>query len=187
MSTTKNLILAKLTDWDAWISFVRTRATNTQIWDLINPNLAEKPASLKRLTEPQFQIPDDDALFDKVKHEAYKARKDLYKTKFANANDKRRRSAILSRLFKMRLLLTTSFLSRRRSLIHGTYFEHSSSVLLPPTRRGIQKSNKNTISSVKVPVLRALRLGWMTGRPHTLRPQNTTLLKPRERDLFEIS
>lgn len=45
--------------------------------------LDEKPVSLKRPIKPEFQIPDDDAQFDKVKYEPYKARKDIYKTKLA--------------------------------------------------------------------------------------------------------
>ena len=62
---------------------MRARATTTQIWDLINPNLAERPLSLKQPVEPEFEMPDDDAQFDITKYEAYKARKDIYKTKLA--------------------------------------------------------------------------------------------------------
>lgn len=49
----------------------------------INPTLAQKSVSLQRPTEPEFVIPNDDALFDKVKYDAYKARKDVYKIKLA--------------------------------------------------------------------------------------------------------
>ena len=81
--TTKKVILAKSADWDAWLSFVRTWAVNTQIWDLVSPDLEERPVSVEQPIEPEFTVPDDDAQFDKVKYEAYKARKDVYKTKLA--------------------------------------------------------------------------------------------------------
>lgn len=82
-TTTEMVTLAKSADWDAWFSFVPTRAVNIQIWDLVNPSLKEKLVSLERPTEPEFVILDHDARFDQVSYEAYKARRDIYKTKLA--------------------------------------------------------------------------------------------------------
>lgn len=79
--STKKGFLAKPTDWDAWISFVRTRATNTRIWDLVNPNLTEKHPPLDEPTEPEYEVPDNDFEFDSVTYDAYKAQKDIYKMK----------------------------------------------------------------------------------------------------------
>lgn len=81
--STKKVILSKPADWDAWIFSVRIRATSTRIWDLVNPDLTVRPVSLKEPIEPEFQFPADDAQFDKLKYEAYKARKDIYKTNLA--------------------------------------------------------------------------------------------------------
>lgn len=85
-SNTKKVIFAKPANWEAWFSFIRTRTTNTQIWDFIDPELTKTPVSIERPVELEFHIPDDDAhdaQFDRVKYEAYKARKDIYKTKLA--------------------------------------------------------------------------------------------------------
>lgn len=82
MSTTK-IILAKPADWDSWISFVRSRATNTRIWDLVDPSKETKPEALTEPIEPIYMVPEDDSLFDKNAYDAYKARKEIYKTKIA--------------------------------------------------------------------------------------------------------
>lgn len=82
-SGNRKILLAKPGDWDAWISFVRTRATNSRVWDLVNPDLTTKPISIVEPIEPEFEIPDDSVLFDRLGYEAFKARKDAYKTKYA--------------------------------------------------------------------------------------------------------
>lgn len=83
-SLTKKVILSKPADWEAWISFVRTRATNNRIGDLINPDLTDKPATLQEPAEPEeYNVPDDPNLFNQKAYEAYKAGKDIYKTRLA--------------------------------------------------------------------------------------------------------
>lgn len=89
-SITKKVILAKPANWDAWISFVRTRAINNRIWDLVNPDLTTQPVSFKEPVESEFQIPDDDTQFDKIKYEADKARKDVNKTSLAKFERQRK-------------------------------------------------------------------------------------------------
>ena len=76
----KKIVLAKPADWDAWIYFVRIRATNNGIWDLINPDLDVKPASLTMPTKPEYVMPAKDTDFNIVTYNAFKAREDLYKT-----------------------------------------------------------------------------------------------------------
>ena len=81
--STKKIILSKTADWDAWFSFVRSRATNNGIWDLIDPDLDEKPDSLTMPYKPEFVMPVDDLDFNIIAYNAFKARKDLYKTDLA--------------------------------------------------------------------------------------------------------
>ncbi|MCJ1271800.1 hypothetical protein MMC22_011705 [Lobaria immixta] len=61
-SNTKKIILSKSADWDPWISFVRARASNSDIWDLVKPNLDNKPLSLAKPTEPTEIESDQDEL-----------------------------------------------------------------------------------------------------------------------------
>lgn len=84
MSTSRKIVLAKPADWDAWISFVRTRAsTNTKIWHLVNSDLCERPNALLEPIESGFKMPANNNQFDSVKFKAYKAWKDLFKSQLA--------------------------------------------------------------------------------------------------------
>lgn len=78
-TTTKKITLAKPADWDAWISFVRARATTSRVWDLIDPDADVKPDSLIEPTLPRYVMPADDTAFNLITYNAHKARKDLYK------------------------------------------------------------------------------------------------------------
>lgn len=70
-NNTKKVHLAKPADLDAWISLVQNRATSTRIWDLISPDLKDKPAALQEPTEPDaYDVPDDPNLFDQKAYEA---------------------------------------------------------------------------------------------------------------------
>ncbi|MCJ1265435.1 hypothetical protein MMC22_005313 [Lobaria immixta] len=80
MSSTKEVIPAKPEDWGSWISFVRTRATKSRIWDLVNPSLTEKPVALEDPEVPEYDIPEDGKDFD---HEAFKAQTRVYKMRLA--------------------------------------------------------------------------------------------------------
>ncbi|MCJ1263991.1 hypothetical protein MMC22_003862 [Lobaria immixta] len=75
--------LAKPADWDAWISFLRTRATKNKIWDPVNPDLSGKPTSLEAPKVPELTIPDDHSLFDMNANNALKAQKMVYKIRVA--------------------------------------------------------------------------------------------------------
>lgn len=56
--TSREVVLAKSMDWDDWIYVVRTKADAADVWDLINPNKAVKPAVLPKPTAPIFLMPD---------------------------------------------------------------------------------------------------------------------------------
>lgn len=79
MSSSKKIILSKPSDWDSWLSFVRTRAQSTRIWDLVNSELWQRPDFLVEPYEPEYAMPDDDNDFDRQSFAAYKARKEIYK------------------------------------------------------------------------------------------------------------
>lgn len=83
MPSKKKIILAKPADWDAWFSFVRARATNSRIWNLIDPGLTEQPVSLVKPIVPQYLMPDNDADFNIDTYNVFKAHKHLYKTDYA--------------------------------------------------------------------------------------------------------
>ncbi|MCJ1463981.1 hypothetical protein MMC07_002591, partial [Pseudocyphellaria aurata] len=78
MSTTKKIVLTKPADWDLWISFVRARATHSQIWTLIDPDVSPKPPSLTDPPLLQYIMPDDTD-FDQLTINVYKARLEMYK------------------------------------------------------------------------------------------------------------
>lgn len=72
--------LAKSADWDVWFYFVRTRATITGIWELVDPDLTERPVLLEEPVEPVYVVPDDDD-FHPIPYAAYEARKEIYRWK----------------------------------------------------------------------------------------------------------
>ena len=80
--STKKVVLSKPSDWDAWIYYVRTRATNSRVWSLVNPDLTTRPASLDESEEPGIDIPADGILPDGTL-DLYKLRKEQYKTQLA--------------------------------------------------------------------------------------------------------
>ena len=83
MSTTRKIVLGKPADWDTWFSFVRSRATNSGIWDLVNPEIITKPISIQSPTEPVFILSTDAATFDPRAYEVYKAQTHIYKIQLA--------------------------------------------------------------------------------------------------------
>lgn len=49
----------------------------------MNPDRTARPVALQESAEPEYDIPDDDTLFDKASYEVYRARMELYKVKLA--------------------------------------------------------------------------------------------------------
>ncbi|MCJ1267750.1 hypothetical protein MMC22_007636 [Lobaria immixta] len=93
--------LAKPADWNAWIPFLRTRATRNKIWELVNPDLSVKPMLLKAPKTPELTIPDDDSLCDIDAYNPFKAQKKVHKVGMAEYE--RQREALADR--KRSLLL----------------------------------------------------------------------------------
>ena len=81
--STKKVILAKSADWDPWISFVQSRAINSRIWDLVNPDLPDKPQRLQPPLVPTFIIPPAGTPLNKDTLEIYKIQNSLYQTQLA--------------------------------------------------------------------------------------------------------
>ena len=78
-SSSKKIMLSKSEDWKTWLSFVRMKATSLEIWDLIDPELAVKPETIKKPTEPTFDLGDDPKKFNKEGYEFFKAKREMYK------------------------------------------------------------------------------------------------------------
>ena len=80
----KNIKLEKPADWTVWLSFVRTRAQIDNIWDLVNPDIEERPPHLTRPIEPTYEGPLDATTdFNITDFELYKARAVVYKAQLA--------------------------------------------------------------------------------------------------------
>ena len=62
-TTTTKVTLTKPADWDLWISYVRARATYSQIWDLINPDLTKRPVALMKPILPRYVMLENNANF----------------------------------------------------------------------------------------------------------------------------
>ena len=43
MENNKRVILAKAGDWDMWFATVRIRVSNLQVWNIVTPDMEEKP------------------------------------------------------------------------------------------------------------------------------------------------
>lgn len=56
-----------------------TRAKNSTIWDLVNPDRTVKPIALQKPAEPDYEVSDDGNLFDNIGYEVYKAREEVEK------------------------------------------------------------------------------------------------------------
>ena len=80
MSTQKKVVLTKPADWDDWISLIRSRAINNDIWHLVNPELPEKPQTLPEQEVPSFILPPAGQPIDRDALELYKIQNSLYKT-----------------------------------------------------------------------------------------------------------
>ena len=79
-SSQKKLTLSKPEDWNTWLSFIKTKAVNHQVWDLINPDLPFKPEALERPFEPTFDAGENPEDFDARAYDHYKARHQLYRS-----------------------------------------------------------------------------------------------------------
>lgn len=143
MSGTKKVVLAKPADWDAWIFFVRTQATNSRIWDLVNPDLTVRPIALQEPTEPEYDIPDDDSLFHKFGNEACKARQGGVQGNTSQVRNNQKRCVVtLSSSSKIPVRLTKSCTFRMKSHFQGTFLDHCRGALHPVMRHAVLSEQK---------------------------------------------
>lgn len=90
MSYRTKIVLAKPADWDVWISLVRCRAWNNDIWHLVNPDLVEKPHPLSRPVVPTFVLPQAGTPLEQDAVELYKLQVSLYKIQLGEFNRQKR-------------------------------------------------------------------------------------------------
>ena len=50
----KTIRLSKREDWEAWLSIIKHKATATEVWELVNPDIIEKPANKIKPTQPDI-------------------------------------------------------------------------------------------------------------------------------------
>lgn len=86
MANHKQIILNKPADWDAWILLVQVQATDTHIWDYVNPDLAEQPVFLEKPTLPEYNLPDNTNKFDEIAFKPIKKQLKIFKIKFKEYN-----------------------------------------------------------------------------------------------------
>lgn len=80
----KNIKLEKPADWTVWLLFIRTRAQIDNIWDLVDPDIEERPLYLTRPIEPTYEGPLETTKdFSITDFELYKARAVIYKAQLA--------------------------------------------------------------------------------------------------------
>ena len=97
-SSQKEIFLSKPEDWDTWIAFVRIKASNADIWNLINPDLPFQPPALTEPVEPVYNL---GATFDQEKYDDYMARKKIYKShRIKYDKQKKTFDAIISFIFE---------------------------------------------------------------------------------------
>ena len=77
----RKIVLAKSADWDTWISFVKTRASNSGIWELINPDKSILPPHLIEPVEPEFEPPTDPAQLNQLAYDLYRQQIQVYEFK----------------------------------------------------------------------------------------------------------
>ena len=68
-------MLGKSSDWDTWLSFVRNRAEGNDIWELVNPELTERPATLERPKKPEPGQDFNSGPVDTQNYDRYKIQK----------------------------------------------------------------------------------------------------------------
>lgn len=83
-SSSKQVILSKSSDWRTWITLVRIRATNNDIWELVNPELETQPARQSKPKEPEIAyLEQPTGMRAQLALEAFKDENQVYKFKLA--------------------------------------------------------------------------------------------------------
>ena len=116
ISQKRNVVLNKPEDWDTWITFIKIRATNLGIWDLINPDHSTKPAMLERPIEPILDLGENGETYSQTKYNLHLAKQNVWKSK--NAQFKEQRDACIAII---------NFVQETVSAQHGVLIQHAKS------------------------------------------------------------
>ena len=79
MASSRKVILSKPVDWETWISFVETKATRSEVWDLINPSFTIKPSEIPKPSKPVLPVPAQNQPLDKDLVEIFKLQTAAYR------------------------------------------------------------------------------------------------------------
>jgi hypothetical protein len=56
MINTRKVVLSKPADWDIWFSFVKAKAINHEVWELVNPSIEAKSVGIPKPTPPIMPV-----------------------------------------------------------------------------------------------------------------------------------
>ena len=76
----KAIILSKSEDWSTWIAFIRIKATNANVWHLIDPDLPSQPTILTEPVGPELIVGD---VFDQGEWNLYKVKEAVFRSHMA--------------------------------------------------------------------------------------------------------
>jgi hypothetical protein len=79
-SSIRKIVLIKSIDWDTWISYVKIRASNFGIWELINPNNITLSTHLIESIQSKFESSIDSAQLDMLAYELYRQQIQVYES-----------------------------------------------------------------------------------------------------------
>lgn len=75
----RKIVLAKPTDWELWLSFIKNKAELNDVWDLINPHSEFPTPSYARPAKPPLYVPATPAAFDPIAAEYHRFQLRNYK------------------------------------------------------------------------------------------------------------
>ncbi len=136
----RKIVLIKSTDWDVWISFVRSRTENSEIWELVNSNLETKSIDLQRSINSSFNVSTRASEIDKDAYDLYKIQSHVYKTSLVEYE---REKKVLSKL--------NSFIRKSLAIQNAMYIQKIDSHLWNVLRALKQRlAFTNTICSLEI-------------------------------------
>ena len=178
--TSRKIVLAKSSDWDDLIYVVRTKADAADVWDLIDPNQAVKPAVLPKPTTPIFLIPDSSTPLTKDAYKKHKLQIKNYEILSTEYEKQKKHSRTLYLSFKIPSLQPMQFTSKKQLLILTIFSRFSKAGLHSPRKPEYSPLRSNTINYAKARGAKRWKIGWMIGPKHTTRHRNTGLKSPLE-------
>lgn len=92
---TRKIVLGKSADWDMWFHYVKQRAINNFIWELVDPSKDIKPAVLVAPVKPTVTIPTGPEKLGSDAYEIFRIRQQIYKDEVAEYKDQHKALADL--------------------------------------------------------------------------------------------